>query len=125
MSSEEKNKYVGGGHYECSPNAYCRKPLPSINGFSLEDDDVPNNGDINYGIIHFDDIYYAMVSIIQMITLEGWSGMMYNLQDTSPPWMAIVFCVLLVIVGAWFLLNVILAVIMEAFDKIDSNQEKE
>ena len=39
--------------------------------------------------------------------------------------MAIVFCVLLVIVGAWFLLNVILAVIMEAFEKIDTNQEKE
>jgi hypothetical protein len=39
--------------------------------------------------------------------------------------MAIVFCILLVIVGAWFLLNVILAVIMEAFEKIDTNQEKE
>jgi ABC-type nickel/cobalt efflux system permease component RcnA len=51
--------------------------------------------------------------------------MMYNLQDASPSWMAVLFCVLLVIVGAWFLLNVILAVIMEAFEKIDTNQEKE
>ena len=104
---------------------FCGKPLPSINNYSLEDDGVPNMDYINYGIIHFDDIYFAMITIIQMITLEGWSGMMYSLQDTSPPWMAIVFCVLLVIVGAWFLLNVILAVIMEAFEKIDTNQEKE
>jgi hypothetical protein len=38
--------------------------------------------------------------------------------------MAIVFCILLVIVGSWFLLNVILAVIMEAFDDVDQNQKK-
>ena len=127
MTAPERNKYVGGGQYYCDENLghYCGKPLPSINGYTLDDDGVPNMDYINHGIIHFDDIYYAMVTIIQMITLEGWSGMMYNLEDTSPPWMAIVFCVLLVIVGAWFLLNVILAVIMEAFEKIDTNQEKE
>jgi len=50
---------------------------------------------------------------------------MYNLQDSSQPWMAIVFCILLVIVGSWFLLNVILAVIMEAFEDVDKNQKTE
>jgi len=39
--------------------------------------------------------------------------------------MAILFCVLLVIVGAWFLLNVLLAVIIEALEQIDSLSEKE
>ena len=51
--------------------------------------------------------------------------MMYNLQDSSQPWMAIVFCILLVIVGSWFLLNVILAVIMQAFEDVDKNQKTE
>jgi len=50
---------------------------------------------------------------------------MYNLQDSSQPWMAIVFCILLVIVGSWFLLNVILAVIMQAFEDVDKNQKTE
>ena len=121
MAKSAKNKYTGGGMFTCdnTQNHYCGKPLPSINGYTLNEDDVPNMESIMYGIVHFDDIYYAMVAIIQMITLEGWSTMMYNLQDSSPAWMAILFCVLLVIIGAWFLLNVILAVIMEAFDKID------
>ena len=81
MSKAEKNKYNTAGQYQCDATLghFCGKPLPSINGYSLEDDDVPNMEYINYGIIHFDDIYYAMVTIIQMITLEGWSGMMYNL----------------------------------------------
>lgn len=35
--------------------------------------------------------------------------------------MAISFCVLLVFIGSFFLLNVILAVIMDAFDQVDKN----
>jgi hypothetical protein len=54
-----------------------------------------------------------------MITLEGWTVLMYNLMDSSQSWMAILFCVLLVVVGSFFLLNVILAVIMDAFDEVD------
>ena len=88
---------------------------------SLVDDGVYDLEYINYRIIHFDDLIFAMVTIIQMITLEGWSLMMYNLMDTSQVWMAITFCILLVIIGAWFLLNVILAVIMQAFEDVDKN----
>lgn len=39
--------------------------------------------------------------------------------------MAISFCVLLVIVGSFFLLNVVLAVIMDAFDDVDKNHALE
>lgn len=51
--------------------------------------------------------------------------MMYNLSDASQAWMAIFFCVLLVVVGSFFLLNVILAVIMDAFDQVDKNSAAE
>jgi hypothetical protein len=63
-----------------------------------------------------------MVTIFQMITLEGWTDIMYNLSDASQQWMAVLFCVLLIIVGSFFLLNVILAVIMDAFAEVDRNQ---
>ena len=36
--------------------------------------------------------------------------------------MANTFCILLVIVGSFFLLNVVLAVIMDAFDDVDKNR---
>jgi hypothetical protein len=64
-----------------------------------------------------------MVTIFVMITLEGWSGLMYNLTDASLSWMATAFCILLVVVGSFFLLNVILAVIMDSFEKVDSLQD--
>jgi len=46
---------------------------------------------------------------------------MYNLSDASPRWLAEIFCILLVLVGSFFLLNVILAVIMDAFDDVDAS----
>jgi type II secretory pathway component PulF len=71
--------------------------------------------------VTFDNLPIALITIFQMITLEGWTDMLYNLSDASHAWMAIVFCVLLVVVGSFFLLNVILAVIMDAFDQVDRN----
>ena len=56
-----------------------------------------------------------------MITMEGWTDMMYNLSDASLPWMAVSFCCMLVLMGSFFLLNVVLAVIMSAFDDVDKN----
>ena len=38
---------------------------------------------------------------------------MYNLMDTSLPWMAILVCVSMVIIFSFFVLNVILAVVEE------------
>ena len=66
-----------------------------------------------------------MVTIFVMITLEGWSGLMYNLSDASTSWMAIIFCLLLVIVGSFFLLNVILAVIMDSFTEANDVKKHE
>jgi len=39
--------------------------------------------------------------------------------------MAYLFCCLIVIIGSFFLLNVVLAVIMDAFDDVDGNQKTE
>lgn len=54
-----------------------------------------------------------------MITLEGWTKIMYNLMDSNIAWMAIIFSILLVVIGAFFLLNVILAVLAEALTKVE------
>ena len=38
--------------------------------------------------------------------------------------MAEIYCLLLVLVGSFFLLNVILAVIMDAFDEVAAQEEE-
>ena len=60
-----------------------------------------------------------------MITLEGWTKIMYNMMDSNIAWMAIIFSVLLTVVGAFFLLNVILAVLAEALNKVELIEKKQ
>ena len=55
-----------------------------------------------------------------MITLEGWTKIMYNMMDSNIAWMAIIFSILLIVIGSFFLLNVILAVLAEALTKVDA-----
>ena len=72
-----------------------------------------------YGIFNFDNLAWAMLSIFQMITLESWTLVMYNLMDSNIIWMAIIFSVFLVIIGSFFLLNVILAVLADALNRVN------
>jgi hypothetical protein len=60
-----------------------------------------------------------------MITLEGWVNIMYNLMDSGMPWMAVLFCVLLVVICALFLLNIILAVLSEGIANADAEDPSE
>ena len=50
---------------------------------------------------------------------------MFNLSDGSVSWMAVAYCCLIVIFGSFFMLNLILAVILSAFDKISADERKE
>ena len=65
-----------------------------------------------------------MFTIFQMITLEGWTTVMYNLMDSNIWWMAVLFCVFLVIIGSFFLLNVILAVLSDALEMVKDTERK-
>ena len=49
---------------------------------------------------------------------------MYLLMDSNIWWMAVVFCVLLVLIGSFFLLNVILAVLADALNMVDAMRIK-
>jgi hypothetical protein len=122
----------GDGNFMCPDKLICgspthsnflKKPMklnPKIRETMMETDDYINDDMIPYDLANFNDLFRAMQTIFVMITLEGWSYLMYNLADASLFWMATAFSILLVVVGAFFLLNVILAVIMESFDKVDS-----
>ena len=70
-------------------------------------------------MINFDNLAWALLTIFQMITLEGWTIVMYNLMDSNIWWMGVIFCVSLVIIGAFLLLNVILAVLADALNMVE------
>ena len=90
-------------------------------------DNVENNKYINYGITTFDDILSAIITIFQVITLEGWSYIMYNHMDSNMFLFSVFYFLSLITLGSFFVLNLILAVIVEASNpclqgvKIDIN----
>ena len=49
---------------------------------------------------------------------------MYDLQDAGPAWFAVIYCILVVIIGSFFLLNVILAVIADSLDSAGEDMMK-
>lgn len=73
-------------------------------------------GDINpfQGTISFDNVGMAWTTIFLVISLEGWSDIMYLLQDSHSFWVWIYF-VLLIVIGSFFMINLCLVVIATQF----------
>ena len=52
---------------------------------------------------------------MQVLTLEGWTDLTYNYSDASDPTISVIFFVGIVLMGAFFALNLVLGKIMESF----------
>lgn len=68
----------------------------------------------NYGVTNFDNIGWALLTVFQSITLEGWSPIMILLQKSSSYWSFLYF-ICLIVLGAFFLMNLILVIIKVKF----------
>lgn len=92
------------------------------NSVCLERWEGPNNG-----ITSFDNIGFAMLTVFQCITMEGWTSILYWVSTNSPPpkifnfsfqmndavgstfnWM---YFVPLIVLGSFFMLNLVLGVL--------------
>lgn len=63
---------------------------------------------------HFDNTPTAFLSILVVISQEGWSDMMYDLMDANGPATSLYF-VFLVFVGSFFIINLVIAVIYHSY----------
>nr|XP_026689963.1 voltage-dependent L-type calcium channel subunit alpha-1D isoform X2 [Ciona intestinalis] len=69
------------------------------------------------GIINFDTFYFSFITVFQCITMEGWTEVLYYTNDAMGshlPWM---YFVSLIIVGSFFVMNLILGVLSGEFSK--------
>ena len=76
------------------------------------------------GVNSFDNMGFALLTIFQAMSLEGWTDIMYMLQDAWSSVVALYF-VLLVAIGSFYLINLFLAVIFESFSSAVDNQRLE
>uniref|UniRef100_A0A3Q0TCE5 Voltage-dependent L-type calcium channel subunit alpha n=1 Tax=Amphilophus citrinellus TaxID=61819 RepID=A0A3Q0TCE5_AMPCI len=71
----------------------------------------------NNGITHFDNIGFAMLTVYQCITMEGWTKVLYWVNDAIGnewPWL---YFVTLILLGSFFVLNLVLGVLSGEFTK--------
>ena len=110
----DEDKMCGGG-YACPAGTYCS----AINPFTGETNPNPENG-----MISFDDFPMSVLTVFTMMTLEGWTDVMYMVQDGFTPW-AWVYFVILVCFGTFIAINMFLAVISAGYEKMAEEVDEE
>ncbi|NWT80316.1 CAC1S protein, partial [Lanius ludovicianus] len=103
VASEKPAPCTSSGHgRHCTINGTeCRGGWPG-----------PNNG-----ITHFDNFGFAMLTVYQCITMEGWTEVLYWVNDAMGnewPW---IYFVSLILLGSFFVLNLVLGVLSGEFTK--------
>ena len=121
--SEEINRpcsKIKGG-FTCPKGLYCGNP--SEYGIDLKYEEIYNNPGLQYGIANFDNIFQAILAVFEIITKTGWINiieMVINnliiklpqVMNTHVKAIGVIFCVSVTMLGSFFLMNLILAVII-------------
>ena len=128
----ESDSRLCGGEHSCGPDQFCARWSENP----------------NFGITSFDNIVWACNTIFMCISLEGWAQVMYDAQDATSQWAwvrsrmvslccrrhtialttvchhhgAQILFVLLILFGAFILINLMLAVIMTKFREAEEAQ---
>ncbi|XP_035261630.1 calcium channel, voltage-dependent, P/Q type, alpha 1A subunit, b isoform X3 [Anguilla anguilla] len=71
----------------------------------------------NHGITQFDNILFAVLTVFQCITMEGWTELLYYSNDASGSTWNWMYFIPLIIIGSFFMLNLVLGVLSGEFAK--------
>jgi hypothetical protein len=80
-------------------------------------DCLPLGDNPGRGAVHFDNIMNGILTIFQIMTLEGWADLSYQLQDALGFWNVIYF-VVLVWLGPYFAVQLFLVVLSSNFEQL-------
>ncbi|XP_042203565.1 voltage-dependent calcium channel type A subunit alpha-1-like isoform X3 [Homarus americanus] len=101
------------------PGAFCCDATTSV---CLELWVGPNNG-----ITSFDNIGFAMLTVFQCITQEGWTAILYWTNDALGSSFNFLYFVSLIVLGSFFMLNLVLGVLSGEFakerERVENRQE--
>lgn len=67
----------------------------------------------------------AFLTIFQSLTMESWTTLMYNYMDSNNVGISVFFFIFLVIFGAFFTMQLVLAEIIESFQREKRIRENE
>nr|CAD7447877.1 unnamed protein product [Timema bartmani] len=78
----------------------------------------------NFGITSFDNIGFAMLTVFQCITMEGWTSILYWTNDALGSNFNWVYFVPLIVLGSFFMLNLVLGVLSGEFSNERTRVER-
>ncbi|ELV13105.1 Voltage-dependent N-type calcium channel subunit alpha-1B [Tupaia chinensis] len=115
--------YMGRFHKACFPNSTepvgdfpCGKEAPArlCEGDTECREYWPGP---NFGITNFDNILFAILTVFQCITMEGWTDILYSTNDAAGNTWNWLYFIPLIIIGSFFMLNLVLGVLSGEFAK--------
>nr|CDS16897.1 voltage dependent L type calcium channel subunit [Echinococcus granulosus] len=71
----------------------------------------------NYGITNFDNLAASMLTVFQCVTMEGWTNVLYWMNDSQGMEWPFLYFVSLIIIGSFFVMNLVLGVLSGEFSK--------
>nr|XP_006818874.1 PREDICTED: sodium channel protein 60E-like [Saccoglossus kowalevskii] len=100
---------IGGGWSPCPGNYTCLKDI---------------DGNPNYGYTSFDNFAWAMLTSFQLITLDYWENVYDYIIRSQGPW-HILFFLVIVLFGSYYLINLMLAVVSMSYTEEAARNEAE
>ena len=105
----------------CNNSEKCHKIRDEIGHsqkFECREYDNPLSGTFN-----FDNIFYSIMNIFDIITLQNWTEKMYLVREAEDTYAFDMLFILIVLLGAYFVMNLMIAVqftyLSSAFDEED------
>ncbi|KAI9556867.1 hypothetical protein GHT06_016659 [Daphnia sinensis] len=98
--------------HPCSNSSEVGFDCATIGMVCLPDWEGPNDG-----ITNFDNFGLAMLTVFQCVTLEGWTDVLYQIEDAMGNSWQWIYFISMVIIGAFFVMNLILGVLSGEFSK--------
>ncbi|XP_076332242.1 sodium channel protein para-like isoform X5 [Tachypleus tridentatus] len=78
----------------------------------------------NYGYTNFDNFGWALLSAFRLMTQDLWESLYQMVLKSAGPW-HMLFFVLIIFLGSFYLVNLILAIVAMSYDDLQKAEEKE
>jgi hypothetical protein len=116
------------GKYDCAEGLTCGSNyeratgLPRFNNkYVMEAATFDPDGELNFGLTLFGNIMDTFITLFTCITCEGWSSVLYEVSNSYHPVVAGLYFSLLILLGNFFSVNLVLAVIWDMFIDVDES----
>ena len=98
--------------------AVCKAPWEKDDLDPLIVDNVIDSDALLYGVPGFDNVFQGFLTVNQIVTMESWVYMMYTYNATNENGLAIIFFLVVVIIGNFFILNLFIAQFVDKFTEL-------